>query len=653
MKLSTKLALLLAIAIGCVATTSTLLLTASFRDSEDYKNFEELSQLIGAVAEIVDPLTQEGWHSWGAAERKGAPDPVKVVGQEGWQSIGIQVDQAIDRFETLIAQLTINNYSSNFQRALTERTDFQSKVDAIRQNILQGGAQPLEVQRAYRDLVRYVGDFYATLATETQDANLTRLIVTYDNLMLHVQDLTDRRGLTSWMFWNPDKLVPEGNLDRILYLIKINEGQIHRIQTIATAEQYKQFTAIQTSEPWLHITSWTDKLIEAGPGEATYHWPQDSELADPWVDAWDAHITQLTEFGEQSKSLIIEYTNNRISETRKNQSILILATFLCLAISTVSGILIARSISKPIVTVSKELHETAVSEAQHADNFTDSSGYLADCACALSLALEEIDTSMIEMRDLSNRNVDTIKQAAQLANDTYDSTNEGKAEIDDMSRAMDQAKASTNEITEITKATEEIAFQTNLLALNAAVEAARAGPAGAGFAVVADEVRNLATKSATSANDTRQRIENAISQIETSFSASHRAAEKLDDIFTKTAEARELMAKIANASDLQSDGERQISIAISQIDLISQQTVINAKQTAAAAGSLRSHSVQAHQNVGRLEKLVYGKASKETSAQTATIQSAKQVKEVHDKIQADHLAIVGNAAGDDNVDMWD
>ena len=56
---------------------------------------------------------------------------------------------------------------------------------------------------------------------------------------------------------------------------------------------------------------------------------------------------------------------------------------------------------------------------------------------------------------------------------------------------MQSVARGSQQIVDIIRVIDSIAFQTNILALNAAVEAAKAGDAGRGFAVVADEVRHL------------------------------------------------------------------------------------------------------------------------------------------------------------------
>lgn len=79
---------------------------------------------------------------------------------------------------------------------------------------------------------------------------------------------------------------------------------------------------------------------------------------------------------------------------------------------------------------------------------------------------------------------------------------------------MGRIKDSSNQVSEITAAIQDITHQTSILSLNAAIEAARAGAAGKGFAVVAEEVKNLAGQSAESAKKTAELIENSMREVD-------------------------------------------------------------------------------------------------------------------------------------------
>lgn len=97
---------------------------------------------------------------------------------------------------------------------------------------------------------------------------------------------------------------------------------------------------------------------------------------------------------------------------------------------------------------------------------------------------------------------------------TSDITTALREAIED-SRSVEQVKALTNDILDISR-------QTNLLALNASIEAARAGEAGKGFAVVADEIRKLADSSRETAGNIQkinQQVIDAVYKLTTNSNA--------------------------------------------------------------------------------------------------------------------------------------
>jgi len=111
-------------------------------------------------------------------------------------------------------------------------------------------------------------------------------------------------------------------------------------------------------------------------------------------------------------------------------------------------------------------------------------------------SLEETAASMEELSSTVQQNVDSARQASQLALQAFGASKSGGEVIEQVITTIGTIAGRSREIAQITGLIEGIAFQTNILALNAAVEAARAGAEGRGFAVVAGEVRSLAQRSA-------------------------------------------------------------------------------------------------------------------------------------------------------------
>lgn len=129
-------------------------------------------------------------------------------------------------------------------------------------------------------------------------------------------------------------------------------------------------------------------------------------------------------------------------------------------------------------------------------------------------------------------------------------------EIEEKSRTLSEA----NEVIS------NIAEQTSLLAMNAAIEAAHAGEAGKGFAVVANEIKALSENSSTQSKNITEQVMAILDSIAHAVSES----EASDKVFTlvsgKIQETGDLVQEIKTAMTEQSQGSKQISNALGQMN---------------------------------------------------------------------------------------
>lgn len=221
---------------------------------------------------------------------------------------------------------------------------------------------------------------------------------------------------------------------------------------------------------------------------------------------------------------------------------------------------------------------------------SDASQSLSQGATEQAASLEEITSSITELGSQTRTNAENAGTANKLTDEARISAEKGKAEMQEMVSAMQDINDSSQQISKIIKAIDDIAFQTNLLALNAAVEAARAGKHGKGFAVVAQEVRSLAARSAKAAQETSELIENSVNKVENGMNLANRTAEVLFEIVEQVKKASSLVTEIAGASNEQAQGIQEISLGLNQIDSVTQQNTANAEQTASASVELTSQA---------------------------------------------------------------
>ncbi|WP_274608460.1 methyl-accepting chemotaxis protein [Citrobacter sp. FP75] len=214
-----------------------------------------------------------------------------------------------------------------------------------------------------------------------------------------------------------------------------------------------------------------------------------------------------------------------------------------------------------------------------------------------SAAVVETAASMEELTSTVALNAENANHARLLADEASQHATAGSEISQQVIDTMKNVRSSSHRISEITTVINSIAFQTNILALNAAVEAARAGDQGKGFAVVAAEVRTLAQRSAQSAKEIENLINESVVHVDTGFNLVENAGDAMSKIETSVAQVRDIMSEIAAATDEQSRGISQIAQAMAEMDTTTQQNAALVEESSAAASSLEEQAVQ-------LEKVV-------------------------------------------------
>ena len=205
-------------------------------------------------------------------------------------------------------------------------------------------------------------------------------------------------------------------------------------------------------------------------------------------------------------------------------------------------------------------------------------------------SLQQTAASMEEIHGTVQQNAETAQEVAQLAAQAQASAEQGGEVVRHVVQTMGEIAGSSRRIADIIGVIDGIAFQTNILALNAAVEAARAGEQGRGFAVVASEVRSLAQRSANAAKEIKSLIQESVERVHAGTTQADEAGVAITEVVQQVVAVATMMQGIGTATREQTDGIGQVSQAVAQLDLVTQQNAALVEQSAAAAESLKKQA---------------------------------------------------------------
>lgn len=287
-----------------------------------------------------------------------------------------------------------------------------------------------------------------------------------------------------------------------------------------------------------------------------------------------------------------------------SENVNLIVALVTLAITIPVFFFISRSVTKPLNHIIERLNQSANQVATASGQIASASRSLAETSGEQAGFLEETSSSLEALSVMSQDTFKITWDFGQLMNKNIEKSGQSLRALVELTRKMSQIEGHSDQIAQLTKTIDNIAFQTNLLALNAAVEAARAGEAGAGFAVVADEVRNLAVRTTTAAKSAQDMLHDITEQVTLSAHSIRIVNSDFEGIIESATTMGERTAEITRSSKKNAEEIGQISRSVADMERVIQQNASNAEQFAGTSEDMNAYAERMINIVEMLEAIV-------------------------------------------------
>ena len=250
------------------------------------------------------------------------------------------------------------------------------------------------------------------------------------------------------------------------------------------------------------------------------------------------------------------------------------------------------SLSASIATLVNEIRLSSQNAMDLSDQLASRSGELSVKTEEQSAALVQTAASMEQLASSTQNNAENTRLASTRANDASANARKGGDLMGQVAKNMQSITDCAGQMADIISLIDGIAFQTNILALNAAVEAARAGDHGKGFSVVAGEVRGLAHRSAEAAKNIKSLIAVTTENVTQGATVVNQAEQNMHEIVSGASVVSKLMGEIAVSTLEQEKGISQITLALSELEKVTQSNVTMVEELAGSSDILKNRVIE-------------------------------------------------------------
>lgn len=419
--------------------------------------------------------------------------------------------------------------------------------------------------------------------------------------------------------------------------IKESKENFHNL--VDTEEERKKLDSVLSDVEQIHqagtglINAIKEKLGEQGMAEF-------DDVLDSKVDIASEKIQFIVD------SITSEYNeaSSHLSDTGEWATNLQYGVSLFLIFTIgISGFVFSSYLNSLLTHISKSLDEESTAIEDQALKVEDLSNNLNRITLQQSSAIQETSASIHEISAMVENNsratviskkdsdisIKTVIEGQKVFKEMIHSIHEMEDSNKQVSQQVemnnDEIKNIVSMMSEIENKTQiinDIVFQTKLLSFNASVEAARAGEHGKGFSVVAEEIGNLAQVSGNASTEISELLESSTKRVSEianhsqvkmnemtqktnlTINKSLEIAKKCEDSFRTIEQSVQTVGskvvEISNASNEQSAGVKEVSIAISSINDSSHE--ISKLSSGSLEGSKKLRNGAEHLN-GLVEKL--------------------------------------------------